>query len=66
MKTSCVKCDGRGVIPKNDGVGTCTLCKGKGQVEMTEKEKQAYLAWLEKGNTPEAAEHVANLVSTLP
>ena len=59
MKLMCAKCDGRGVCPQDGKVTTCDKCNGKGRVEMTEKEKEAYLAWVAEGNTPLPAEEQA-------
>jgi DnaJ-class molecular chaperone len=52
MKLMCAKCDGRGVCPQYGKVSTCDKCDGKGCNEMTEQEKQQYLAWVAQGNTP--------------
>ena len=58
MKLMCAQCDGRGVCPQDGKIIACNKCGGKGKVEMTEKEKEAYLVWLSEGNEPLPADEV--------
>jgi DnaJ-class molecular chaperone len=59
MKLMCAKCDGRGVYPQDGKITTCDKCNGKGRVEMTEQEKEAYLKFIEDGGQPLPADEAA-------
>ena len=50
MKTSCVRCDGRGVIPQNGEIVTCPQCDGLGNADMSEEETKAYQEWVKQNH----------------
>ena len=56
MKTSCVRCDGRGVIPQNGEIVTCPQCDGLGNADMSEEETKAYQEWVKQNHRKPAEE----------